>query len=332
MVKLLHTVLLNALPASGKSEARRYLGSLSGDDCMENFHMGETVQLDDYPYVHMMRRIDDILAAHGSSRIFFGAADKGFADGRQWGVLIHLVNDDYKDVLAFAAPAMTHSSYTRWLLERFDKAFEAVGIAAVFKTLPDSDIQAIEAGLEHEVVKLHEDKVAGIPTTLEGRTIVIEFARGGPHGSTYPLPGAHGYLYSYKELCKEILENAAVLYIWVTPEQSRAKNQARAIPDKKADSLLQSLHHGVPEWVMYNEYGTDDLAWLLEQSDRENCVKIEKEGKVYYIPVGRFDNREDFTTFARAPVSEWNPEDVKKIRGAMTEAFNQIWSQYEPMH
>ncbi|KAL0219665.1 hypothetical protein P9112_005318 [Eukaryota sp. TZLM1-RC] len=329
---LLDTVLLNALPASGKSEARQYLGSLTSEECAEHFHMGETVQLDDYPYVHMMRRIDDLLAAGGSKRIFFAAPDKGFADGRQWGTLIQLVNEDYDDLKALKAPEMTHDSYTEWILERFDRAMEAVGIDGPFKNLAKSDVELIKAGLEQEVKELYEDKIAGIPDTLEGKTIVIEFARGGPQGSEYPLPGAHGYLYSYGQLSKAILSNAAVLYIWVTPEQSRAKNQARAQPDKKADSLLQSLHHGVPEWVMLNEYGTDDLGWLLEQSDRENCVRIEKDGEVFYVPVGRFDNRVDKTTFLRAPREEWDPKDVAAVRDAMNKAFNQIIPSYEALH
>ncbi|KAL0241675.1 hypothetical protein GEMRC1_006910 [Eukaryota sp. GEM-RC1] len=294
---LLDTVLLCALPASGKSEARKYLSSRTPEQCKEHFKLGETVQLDDYPYVHMMRQVDDILAAAGSKRIFFAAPDKGFADGRQWGTLIQLVNEDYDDVKALSAPEVTQASYTEWLLERMDAAMEKVGIEAPFKNLSGSDLAAIKEGLEDEAKKQYEDKIAGIPDTLEDKTIVIEFARGGPQGSSFPLPGAHGYLYSFGQLSKAILANAAVLYIWVTPEQSRAKNVARAIPNQRADNLLQSLNHGVPEWVMLNEYGTDDMEWLLEQSDKENCVRIEKEGDVFYLPVGRFDNREDYTTF-----------------------------------
>ena len=32
------------------------------------------------------------------------------------------------------------------------------------------------------------DKNAGIPDTLDGKTVVIEFARGGPDGTNPPLP------------------------------------------------------------------------------------------------------------------------------------------------
>ena len=63
MNKVLDTVLLLALPASGKSEVRRYLELMPQSTRLKDFHMGGSVQLDDYPYVHMMRRIDDELAA-----------------------------------------------------------------------------------------------------------------------------------------------------------------------------------------------------------------------------------------------------------------------------
>ena len=33
-----------------------------------------------------------------------------------------------------------------------------------------------------------------------------------------PLTGSDGYQYSLPMFCPEILENAAILYIWVTPE------------------------------------------------------------------------------------------------------------------
>ena len=75
----LHTVLLFALPASGKSEVRTYLGSktflskLGGES-----PIGPTLQLDDYPYVHMMHRIDDELRARGLSEVFYDGPSRPF--------------------------------------------------------------------------------------------------------------------------------------------------------------------------------------------------------------------------------------------------------------
>ena len=58
MANHLDVLLLLALPASGKSEARTYLASLSPEECEQHFGIGHTVQLDDFPYVHIMRRVD----------------------------------------------------------------------------------------------------------------------------------------------------------------------------------------------------------------------------------------------------------------------------------
>ena len=63
---ILDTVLIFSLPASGKSETRTYMSSLTPEQCRRDMAMGPTLQLDDYPYVHFMHRIDDeLLATHG---------------------------------------------------------------------------------------------------------------------------------------------------------------------------------------------------------------------------------------------------------------------------
>ena len=63
--------------------------------------MGSTVQLDDFPYVHFMRRIDEALVELGQPRMFFMAPDRSFEDppplggvGRAGGIKIspHLSN------------------------------------------------------------------------------------------------------------------------------------------------------------------------------------------------------------------------------------------------
>ncbi|KAH3761502.1 hypothetical protein Pelo_6673 [Pelomyxa schiedti] len=55
------TVLLNAFPAGGKSEIRKFFKFLGAEKCVTNFRLGEFVQLDDYPYVDIMRRVDEAL-------------------------------------------------------------------------------------------------------------------------------------------------------------------------------------------------------------------------------------------------------------------------------
>ena len=80
MDRLIDTILLTALPASGKSEVRRYLAQLDPEVVRRDFHMGETVQLDDYPYVHMMRRISEELVGRGHGGVFFASGVEPFLE------------------------------------------------------------------------------------------------------------------------------------------------------------------------------------------------------------------------------------------------------------
>ena len=95
MTHVLPTLLLLALPASGKSEVRRYLGSLSSERAADEFGLGPSVQLDDYPYVHLMRRISEELRHLYEGPVFFASEATPFLEPGDWGTLIHLVNEDY---------------------------------------------------------------------------------------------------------------------------------------------------------------------------------------------------------------------------------------------
>ena len=316
---VLDTVLLLALPASGKSEVRRYLDHPSDEESRASFHMGPTVQLDDYPYVHLMRRIDDALEASGRARAFFAAADRGFADTRDWGTLIELVNEDYARLCAGERPAADDPA--AWLFERIDRAREAVGAPPLRRALEGEARDRVAAEIADDARQLINDLGAATPETLDGRTVVIEFARGGPEDAKPPLPGGYGYGYSLAHLSAQILERAAILYIWVTPEQSRAKNRARARPD--ADGSI--LFHGVPEHVMRNDYGRDDMEWLLERSDRPGTVRVEAHGRVFHLPAARFDNRTDLTSFLRGEPQDWPESAVAQLREGLRAALDRIW-------
>ncbi|MBK8790852.1 MAG: hypothetical protein IPO28_11975 [Holophagaceae bacterium] len=100
MTQLLDTILLFSLPASGKSEVRRYLASLTPDQCRNDFHMGPTLQLDDYPYVHLMHRIDDELKANGLGYAYYHGPSRPFRDNWTWAVLIELLNEDHANLMA----------------------------------------------------------------------------------------------------------------------------------------------------------------------------------------------------------------------------------------
>lgn len=311
---VLDTVLLLALPASGKSEVRKYLAHLPVDRAAEDFHMGPTVQLDDFPYVHLMRRIDDELVELGRDRIYFEAPEKSFFDGRHWGTLVQLLNLDYEDLLA----KRTHApeSAAAFMMERFDRAAEVVGAETRSLSIPDEERAKVAAKIEEECRAQLKALAENHPDTLDGKTLVIEFARGGPEGSSMPLPEPYGYQYSLSKLAPALLEKAKILYIWVTPEESRRKNAARADPNDPGSIL----HHGVPEYVMRNEYGCDDMDFL----EKDGVVTIERDGRSFPLDIARFDNRVDRTSFIRDAVEDWKDEDVQPLHNGLKGALDAL--------
>ena len=319
--KILDTVLLLALPASGKSEVRKYLALLPAEECRQDFHMGPTVQLDDFPYVHMMRRTDDELEAMGKNRIFFQSGDKPFINPLDWGTLIQLVNEDYADLVAknVSQPA----SAGLHLMDRIDAAAEKVGLPKRIGALDEETRKAVADKLEKEAKEMLAEKHDNYPDTLDGKTLVIEFARGGPQGSEMPLPGSYGYRYSVAQLAPEILEKSSILYIWVTPEESRRKNEARTDPNDPGSIL----HHGVPIDVMLGDYGCDDMDWLEEQAEQKCTITIEAHDKKYHLPIARFDNRVDKTSFIREDKDKWAADDVKAVHEGMKAALDHLISK-----
>ena len=232
--------------------------------------------------------------------------------------LIELMNEDYEDLAAKNKPAP--DSAALYLFDRIDAARVRAGGQAIIGTL-DEDLRRDIAGpIEAEARKLLEDKIAEVPDSLEGKTVVIEFARGGADGSAMPLPTPFGYQASLGQLSPAILAKASILYIWVTPEESRRKNEARTDPDDPGSIL----HHGVPLAVMYGDYGVCDMEYQLQQSDKPDTVRIVKDGQTFYLPLGRFDNRVDRTSFIREDEADWSSGDVAKLQAGMRKAFDQL--------
>lgn len=316
MADIIDTLLLLALPASGKSEVRRYLAHVDPEVASADFGLGPTVQLDDYPYVHFMRRISEETRKLEAQPVFFTSDDQPFIDGRDWATLIALVNEDYADL--GTTPAVP-ASPAAWLLGRLDRARQAVGAPPPFDDLPDATISALEMSLDGEVAEFARERSAELAAFEPGvSTVIIEFARGGPEDETPPLPDPYGYQYSLRHLSPDILRRASALYVWVTPEESRRRNDERAKPGREGDASI--LHHGVPESVMRGDYGTDDFTWLLDSGDGSHLPVGTPSGDCR-IPSARFDNRTDLTSFLRTPVNEWESSDVEAIHAALSEAF-----------
>jgi hypothetical protein len=318
MSEMIETVLLLALPASGKSEVRRYLKHLPAKVSLDEFHMGPTVQLDDFPYVHLMRRIDDELEKLSRPRVFFLSPEKPFKDPRDWGTLIQLVNADYADLVAKKKDSPRLAA--AFLFERIDAAAAVAGIAARLKALDGKTRERLASVLEKEAAEWLRDKHANYPDTLSGKTLVIEFARGGPQGSKMPLKAPMGYAYSIGQLSPDILRKAGILYVWVTPEESRRKNEARTDPNDPGSIL----HHGVPIEVMLNDYGCDDIDWLEKNSRTPGTVTVGAGGAKFVLPIGRFDNRVDKTSFLREAQGKWKPADVAAVHEGLRSALDKL--------
>lgn len=324
--EILDTVLLFSLPASGKSEVRTYMASLSPEQCVRDMAMGPTLQLDDYPYVHFMHRIDDELYANGHPYLFYHGPNRPFQDAWTWAVLVNLLNEDFDDLLRGRQHEV--SSAAQLLFDRIDAAREKSEMHAAMGNIPYRIRVKVGQALEAECRKDLDARNRQATLGTQGRTIIIEAARGGPNGTAFPITPPNGYGSTFQQLDPRILERSAVLYIWVDPAESRRKNIERGLPDGQGSIL----HHSVPMEVMLGQYGTDDMAWLIEQSDRPEMIKVERvvqEGKayvnkVYYLPAARFDNRQDKTTFIRKPREQWQSAEVKAIHDELSRALKTL--------
>lgn len=323
MSELFDTLLLLALPASGKSEVRNFLAK---KDPLA-FHMGETVQLDDYPYVHLQLLVDEALEKAGAPRAFHSVDPDGgrngpFLDPLEMPALIELLNEDYREL---QAGEMEHpDNPAARLLERFDRASDLAGAAVKFRNMDAKIKDAVVEAIDAEARAFYSAKAAQFPKDMAGKTIVIEFARGGPVETGLPMAAGYGYAASLPALDPELLRRACVLYIWVDPEESLRKNRARARPDGHGSILF----HGTPESVMRQEYGLCDMRSLIAASDRDDTLKIHRDDDDFYMPVAVFDNRTDLTTFARKDEKDWTDGEVNAVRTGLREATDRLWVQH----
>ena len=133
-------------------------------------------------------------------------------------------------------------------------------------------------------------------------TLVVEFARGGPTGAPLPLEAPFGYRHALGQFPPAILERARVLYVWVDAEDSRRRNRERAVAGLEGSTL----HHGVPETVMRQEYGCDDIDWMLGHARDPGSIDIATGGTIVSVPAARLDNRDDLTSHLRADPAAWD--------------------------
>lgn len=302
------------------------MAELTQEQCRDDFNIGTTLQLDDYPYVHLMHRIDEVLLAKGWKPIYYRGPVRPFIDDWTWAALIELLNEDYRNLVE--GRQVQVPSAAQHLFDRLDEAHRKVGVTPLLGEVPWRI--RLEAGRELEAECRKELDALNRQNALDkaGKTIVIEAARGGPNGMKFPLTPPYGYETAFAQLSPAILERASVLYIWVDPKESRRKNVERGRPDGSGSIL----HHSVPAEVMLGQYAHDDMAFLMEESGRPGTIRVERllerggkyEQKAYSLPVGRFDNRVDKTSFVREAKESWKAADVERLHAGLKVAFQQL--------
>jgi hypothetical protein len=315
MTDTIDALLLLALPASGKSEVRRYLEHLPTDVCISDMRLRPTIQVDDYPYVHLMRRISEEEAALGLEPSFFASSDEAFLHPGDWLTLIHLVNED----VAGLGLVTEHDPDPAVLLDRIDRARALAGVTPI----PQEGRSDLAAAISADAARLATDLPVVDQDRLDGSSLLIEFARGGPDGARLPLDPPLGYQHSLAALHPVILDKASILYVWVTPEESRRRNRERAVPGPEGEASI--LHHGVPEAVMLGDYGTDDMGWLEETSPVPGTIAVDRgDMGRHRLPFARFDNRNDLTSFLRDEPDDWLEDDVGRLHSRLADAFSEL--------
>ncbi len=128
-------------------------------------------------------------------------------------------------------------------------------------------------------------------------THLIEFSRGTEHG---------GYKTAFKHLSKELLENAALLYINVPFEESLRKNRKRFNPNKP-DSILE---HGLPDAKLTKMYKEVDFHEVI--AGTTDYLEINGVKVPYVI----FENMPSKT------------DDPAVLGPALDEVITKLWSLY----
>ena len=85
------------------------------------------------------------------------------------------------------------------------------------------------------------------PTYHDHTTLILEFARGSEHG---------GYAEAFLHLADDLLHRAAIVYMFVSFEESLRRNRRRFEPERPDGTL----EHSVPEDVLTRLYRDEDWA------------------------------------------------------------------------
>jgi len=340
MVKLVDTLIMTGLPACGKDELGRYIGGLK-EKALSELHLHPNiVRLDDFPYVHIMGRIDKERHGRDKQGLYFWDNTGRFRDPIDWGTLIHLINFEWADLCAGEEcgpdsdkPAGVH------ILERLHAARlnasngKFCPLCSLDKNERQSLADAINGDAEEILGKLK--KLSQIER--ENRTVMIQLSRGFGKGVSMNPPWGYGY--SFSQFCTAILKKMVVLHVEVTHNESQSRNLKRLHLNGKRsleDGVFRrsDLHYGVPIVVLHSDYHYDDMRRsLIEPSGKSNRLIVKSRGRKIRVPGAVLPNNgDDMMAFMRDPCNpEEGAEKAKILFSKLKMAMDSI-VQEEPTH
>jgi hypothetical protein len=99
MPDIFHTIILTARPAAGKSEVIDFLKKQNPDDRRKIYHVGEIVEIDDFPYIWEKFEEDKILSDAGRPRLWTDD-QLYFKDDWAWDFFLEKMNVAFRKHLA----------------------------------------------------------------------------------------------------------------------------------------------------------------------------------------------------------------------------------------
>lgn len=143
-----------------------------------------------------------------------------------------------------------------------DNLWEAMGKGRLYSRRAEGNYAITNSDMWEFLIRRLSQQVEQVisqPTALKGKSLIVEFARG----------GERGYADALSQLSPEILKRAVILYVSVSFEESWRRNVARY--DEKRRSGL--LTHSVPRAEMEATYGTDD--WFNIAPDQHGTIAVQ---------------------------------------------------------
>jgi len=118
------SIILIGRPAAGKSEIIDFLKNTPDAERRARFHIGQMVEIDDFPFLWEKFQEDDILEAHGRDRLWT-TPDYYFTDEWFWNFMILKINNAYERFRAATSGDQTALvEFARGGNDGFRQAFE----------------------------------------------------------------------------------------------------------------------------------------------------------------------------------------------------------------